>query len=178
MLYETEKAKFNKRLERAHALESTIHRAFLSLGWWSHRITDAESAPMLSIPRSSKHTRAPDIIIFARHRYHLIEIKESLFEEHCVALYRHQLTAYMNSINEPFILMICASSGNYAGRVGAITLERISEYLIHSDSEKLSIPIMDLDLIGEYSQSNVYLNPDRLRRVLEETNVKTKKGSD
>ena len=105
----TEKAKFNKRLERAHELEASFHRAFLSLGWWSHRITDAESAPLLSIPCSNQHTRAPDIIIFARHRYHLIEIKESLIEDHCVSLYRRQLTAYMNSINEPFILMICAS---------------------------------------------------------------------
>ena len=168
---------FTRRLERAFALETAFHRAFLDLGWWAHRITDSEKAPLLAIPRSKDHVRAPDIILFSEHKYCLIEIKESLVENLRVSLYRDQITAYMHYIDHPFLLVICASSGDYAGCVGSITLDRLAEYLKSSDSEVLHIPLIELDSIGEYAQDNVYLTPDKMRHVLRKTSVKTKKGS-
>jgi len=169
MRQETKITKFDKRLQRAEYLETAFVDAFISTGLWAHRIRNGSaSAPLLRVPLSDLKTRAPDIIVFKADRYCLIEIKESLVDGQHFTLYDHQLRDYFTHLMEVnCLLVVCVSEGDYGGYVGCISLHRLKELVIlEHQRDRILIPVMALDLLGTYKDTQIRLMPKALYKAL------------
>lgn len=156
------------RLNRATELENGFLSAFLRAGFWCHRITAHQTAPLFTVPFSLDRTRAPDLIVFdTANRYMLFEIKESLVKNSHITLYTEQIRDYMNLIDLNFKIIVCASQGDYCGYVGTISLFEINDLVnLSEQNEKILIPEMALEIIGRYRDTNIELLPHKLKTLI------------
>lgn len=158
-----------RRLERANKLEAAFAKSLRGLGLWCHHIRSHNGhAPLLDVPLNTECVRAPDLIVFDDLRHVLIEVKESLIREQHITLYTHQIRDYQRHLSDlPFILVICASAGEYSGYIGAITLHKICELVRLEDAgERILIPVMALDLIGSYEDTDIILYRPYIERMI------------
>lgn len=157
-----------KRLQRAQKLETAFLGEFSKLGFWAYHIRSHNGhAPLLDVPDGTQ-ARAPDLVIFNDLGYTLIEIKEAMIEGEHIAIYTHQLRDYMRALSSlPFLLLVCASSGDYSGYVGAITLHQIREIVnVQHAEERVLLPIMSLELVGKYRDTEVMLDSRMIKRAI------------
>ena len=161
---------FEARLKRAHELEAGICQGLSEIGLWCAQIG---GEPMWTIPKTSTQTRAPDIVVFNRC---LIEVKESLIYGGAGRLYSAQVRDYMRNWSHfplPVFLFICASTGEYSGDVGAVSLSQLQS--LRTSSECVDISLMDLFKVGRYRESYVELNPLRITSLFDKNPVQVSK---
>jgi len=170
MRQETKITRYDRRLQRAEQLEKAFVDAFISLGFWAHRIRGTTNqAPLLPMPYVDEKTRAPDLIVFKGTRYCLIEIKESLAEGQHFTLYSHQLRDYFTHLmSVPCLLVVCVSEGAYSGYIGCISLHRLRELIVLDEHrEKVLIPTMSLDYVGTYKQTQIRMMSRAIHRAID-----------